>query len=282
MTKNFNSKSSGWVMKHFGITRGKLDKYDELIAPETRVDQQFNKNKYREYRYEDIEQMWYIHMLSQMGMQMKEIKELIVQDEIAFRNAVVQRIKDLEIEKRRIEGMISIAKMCRVTGRIPLPKDFAAVPFADYRESVLQKWSSNSSAQSKLMVALADHRLETSQSKCESDKENLSLAKLSDEDLLELSKIDIATIIEIAAVEQQLAYLYPIDVTSVKVLEVIKQYCVLVQKLSGETDYSLNQVADYLSSQFYDGDGSVELIHKYGKERQEYIASAFEHFATNT
>ena len=63
MSENFKPKPSGWVMKHFGITRGKLDKYDELIAPETRSDQQFNKNKYREYRYEDIEQMWYIHML---------------------------------------------------------------------------------------------------------------------------------------------------------------------------------------------------------------------------
>ncbi|MBQ8512760.1 MAG: hypothetical protein IJ497_09110, partial [Clostridia bacterium] len=63
MAENFEPKSSGWVMKHFGITRGKLDKYDELIAPGTRVKQQFNKNKYREYQYEDLEKMWYIHML---------------------------------------------------------------------------------------------------------------------------------------------------------------------------------------------------------------------------
>ena len=131
MSENFKPKSSGWVMNHFGITRGKLDKYDELILPETRSDQQYNKNKYREYRYEDIEKMWYIHMLSQMGMHMKEIKELLKQDELTFREAVIQRIEALETEKRRIEEMISIAKMCRVTGRIPLPKDFATVSFAD-------------------------------------------------------------------------------------------------------------------------------------------------------
>ena len=59
-------------------------------------------------------------------------------------------------------------------------------------------------------------------------------------------------------------------------------YCACVQKMSGEDDYPLNRVADHLSSQFYDGDGSVELIRKYGKERQEYMASAFEYFAQNT
>ena len=276
MAENFKPKSSGWVMKHFGITRGKLDKYDELITPETRSDQQFNKNKYREYRYEDIEQMWYIHMLSQMGMQMKEIKELVGREEIVFRDAVIQRIEDLEAEKRRIEGMISIAKMCRVTGRIPLPKDFASVLFADYREAVLQKWSSNKSSESKLMMALADYRLETSVS--ESEKK---LTELSDDELLELSKLDMITLIEIAACEQQLADLYPMSVNSLEVVEAVKQYCVLMQKLADDSEYPLHRVADHLSSQFFAGDGSVELKRKYGKERQEYIASAFEHFATN-
>lgn len=282
MSDNFKPKSSGWVMKHFGITRGKLDKYDELISPDTRSDQQYNKNKYREYRYEDIEQMWYIHMFSQMGMQMKEIKELVGQDEIVFRETVIQRIEDLEAEKRRIEGMISIAKMCRVTGRIPLPKDFATVPFADYREAVLQKWSSNQSASSKLMMALADYRLETSQSECLSDTTMAQLSELSEEDLLELSKLDMVSMIEMAAIEQQLASLFPTDVSSEDVIENVKRYCVLMQKIAGEDDYPLNRVADHVSSQFFDGDASVELIRKYGKERQEYIASAFEYFAQNT
>jgi DNA-binding transcriptional MerR regulator len=282
MSENFKPKSSGWVMNHFGITRGKLDKYDELISPDTRSDQQYNKNKYREYRYEDIEKMWYIHMLSQMGMQMKEINELVQQDEIVFREAVIQRIEDLEAEKRRIEGMISIAKMCRVTGRIPLPKDFATIPFADYREAVLQKWSSDHSSESKLMMALADYRLETLQSNSDTDGKEVQLTDLSENDLQELSKLDIMTIIEMAAAEQQLARLFPTDITSKEVLETVKTYCACAQEMSGEDDYPLNRVADHLSSQFYDGDGSVELIRKYGKERQEYMASAFEYFAQNT
>ena len=282
MSENFKPKSSGWVMNHFGITRGKLDKYDELISPETRSDQQYNKNKYREYRYEDIEKMWYIHMLSQMGMQMKEIKEMVGQDEIVFREAVIQRIEDLEAEKRRIEGMISIAKMCRVTGRIPLPKDFATVPFADYREAVLQHWSSNQSSESKLMMALADYRLETMQSDCAADGKEVQLTDLSESDLQKLSKLDMMTVIEMAAAEQQLVRLFPTDITSAEVIETVKKYCACVQIMSGDDDFPLNRVADHLSSQFYDGDGSVELIRKYGKERQEYIASAFEYFAQNT
>lgn len=279
MPENFKPKSSGWVMKHFDITRGKLDKYDELIAPETRSDQQFNKNKYREYRYEDIEKMWYIHMLSQMGMQMKEIKELQHHDDTEFREAVIQRIESLEAEKRRIEGMISIAKMCRVTGRIPLPKDFATVPFADYREAVLQKWSTNESSESKLIMALADYRLETTERELTAGNQAMELSDLSEDELLELSKIDILTMIEMAAIQQQLANLFPMDIASKEVVDAVKQYCILMQKVTGDDD-SLNRIAEHMSSQFFDGDASIDLIHKYGKERQEYIASAFEHFGT--
>lgn len=276
MSENFKPKPSGWVMKHFGITRGKLDKYDELIAPETRSDQQFNKNKYREYRYEDIEQMWYIHMLSQMGMQMKEIKELVGQDEIVFRNAVIQRIEDLEAEKRRIEGMISIAKMCRVTGRIPLPKDFASIPFADYREAVLQKWSSNNSSESKLMMALADYQLEN-QSPTSHAEELLS--KMTDDDFEAFQRINLLSIVKIVALEDQLAHLYPQEVSSSEVMAVVAEYCECLHSIYGDSEYTVKRIADHTSSQFYDGDKSVEILNRYGKEKQEYMASAFEYFA---
>lgn len=276
MAENFKPKSSGWVMKHFGITRGKLDKYDELITPETRSDQQFNKNKYREYRYEDIEQMWYIHMLSQMGMQMKEIKELVGQEEIVFRDAVVQRIEDLEAEKRRIEGMISIAKMCRVTGRIPLPKDFATVPFADYREAVLQKWSSNNSSESKLMMALADYQLENQSPTSQAEK---FLSEMTDDDFEAFQRINLLSLVKIVALEDQLAHLYPQEVSSSEVMAVVAEYCECLYSIYGDPEYTVKRIADHTSSQIYDGDKSVEIVNRYGKEKQEYMASAFEYFA---
>ena len=279
MAENFEPKSSGWVMKHFGITRGKLDKYDELIAPGTRVKQQFNKNKYREYQYEDLEKMWYIHMLSQMGMQMKEIKELIQQDELTFRDAIIQRIETLETEKHRIEGMISIAKMCRVTGRIPLPKNFATVPFAAYREKVQQNWNCEKSASSKLMLALADYQLENQPRSEDADR---FLSEMTDDVLAELQNVDLLSVIKMLSLEEQLARIYPQDVSSDEVMTIIKEYCECIRGFTNDSDYPLNRVADHISSQFYDGDKSVEMLNRYGKERQEYMASAFEYFAANT
>ena len=131
------------------------------------------------------------------------------------------------------------------------------------------------------VMALADYRLETMQSDCAADGKEVQLTDLSESDLQKLSKLDMMTVIEMAAAEQQLVR-FPTDITSEEVIETVKKYCACVQIMSGDDDFPLNRVADHLSSQFYDGDGSVELIRKYGKERQEYIASAFEYFAQNT
>ena len=292
MAENFKPKTSGWVLKHFGITRGKLEKYDELIVPETRESQKYNKNQYREYQYEDIEKLWYIHMLSQMGMQMREIKALAQKDEISFREVVIQRIEDLEAEKRRIEGMISIAKRCRATGRIPLPRDFADVPFADYRDKVWREWRCDDTPASRWMSEFSEYKLDHPRDNADVEKLlsiiecefGKKLHEFSEEDLCEMAEFipqDFQSVLVMASWELEIARMYPQEVSSAAVQNAALSYCLWQQRWIGEQDCPVGRIADHLASQFFDGDASIELVHKYGKERQEYIARAFEYFAAH-
>lgn len=294
MSQNFTPKTSGWVMNHFGITRGKLAKYDEIINPKVRIDHQSKeKNQYREYQYDDIQKLWYIHMFSQMGMEIKEIKNLLDHaNEFKFREAVIQRMEALEAEKHRLDGLISIAKMCRLQGRMPIPKDFVSVTFSEFREDVQKEWNCDKSPISRLMSGLSDYQLKQpadndilefflSQIEDEFGKKIFELSEEESEELRELYKFDLYTVIETEALIQHIANLYPQDISSKEVMSAVKKYCIAFNRLTKDEDYPLNRTAEYMASQFYSGDQSVTLIKKYGNEKQVYISDAFQYFAEN-
>ena len=126
-----------WVEEHLGITRKALRCYEAagILPP--------NENgAYRSYDDDDIKQIWMIRVLQGMGFTIKEIANLINDEESDLNQAITKKIEDLKLEILEKERHLGYAEQIKMLGRFPsFPKELGNITYQEFSENALENWN---------------------------------------------------------------------------------------------------------------------------------------------
>ena len=141
-----------WVEDNLGVTRKALRVFEEAgLMPE-------NKNRqYRNYNEDDLDRIWMIRVLQGMGYSIKEIVNMVSDDEFDFDVSISQKIVQLEEKKAELERHLGYAKTIKFTGRFPLrPKKMGDIKFNDFQKHAIEGWNIYSDPRGEAYVQLVD------------------------------------------------------------------------------------------------------------------------------
>ena len=129
-----------WIKDNLGINRKVIKNYEReglLSAMEYRNP----RNNYREFSREDVERIWFYKCLQGMGFTVKEIKAMSEDEEFDFREALTEKIKNMEEELKEIEVYINYAKTIKYTGAIPCVKEVGSITYKDFIKKAHENWN---------------------------------------------------------------------------------------------------------------------------------------------
>lgn len=140
--------SEPWIVRNIGISRealaiyrgAKYEKY-KFVEPITK-NEDFVERRY--YSKRDIQKIMKIKMLVDMGYSLKEIQQ-IEDKKTDSRDVIVEKIEKLEKEKEKIDLMLGVTEMIKVTGKYPLCAitDVDKMKYEDFLEKVVKEWNAN-------------------------------------------------------------------------------------------------------------------------------------------
>lgn len=141
-----------WVEDNLGVTRKALRGFEEAgLMPKNQGRQ------YRDYDEDDIDRIWTIRVLQGMGYKLKEIVNMVNDENFDFDDSIAQKIEELEKEKMKIETHLGYAKAIKLTGRIPFrPRKMGEMKFEDFQQDALERWNITNDPQGAEYAKLAD------------------------------------------------------------------------------------------------------------------------------
>ena len=141
-----------WVEDNLGVTRKALRGFEEAgLMPKNQGRQ------YRDYDEDDIDRIWTIRVLQGMGYKLKEIVNMVNDENFDFDDSIAQKIEELEKEKMKIETHLGYAKAIKLTGRVPFrPRKMGEMKFEDFQQDALERWNITNDPQGAEYAKLAD------------------------------------------------------------------------------------------------------------------------------
>ena len=174
-----------WVEENLGLTRKALRVFEKAgLMPKNKDGQ------YRDYNDDDIDRIWTIRVLQGMGYSIKEIGDMLSDDEFDFDNFISRKIVQLESNIANLKQRLGYAKAIKLTGCFPLrPKKMGEVKFEDFQNDAIEKWNISADPQGEAYAQLAETILSKSAEEWDnSDLESmlsvLEIIKSMDSDLL--------------------------------------------------------------------------------------------------
>lgn len=263
-----------WIEKYMGITRKTLLTYEDrgFVTPQRNPDTNF-----REYSDEELMRIWQIKLLVELGYSFKEIVELGQDEKITIRDSINIKIKKLEQEKERIEQLIGVARMIKVTGRVPTIKTdkLGEKVFEDFFQFVKANWNVNTDPQLSKYATLIEHLSEKPQDEW-TEKEMLQFMEYTDDAQLEMA-------LTIHQYYMDILDRKSLGVGDISIQGVVQQlYDYFRIKCSEyEVDLSLESFGDFLGNTLIDGSSALMLEEQYGKEGCQFIFEAIEYYVQN-
>lgn len=140
-----------WVADNLGITRDMLRYYEkEKLLPA-------NENRhYRNYSDEDIERIWGIKLLIDIGFTAKEIYALMNMPDFDFDTAIAKKVKELERKHEEDVIYLEFAKSIKFLGRIPTTSKIGSVKFDDFLAYAHENWNFYDDPRSAPFMQIAD------------------------------------------------------------------------------------------------------------------------------
>ena len=110
----------GKMAKRAGVTVRALQHYDAkgLLSPSSS-----SEGGFRLYTDKDMEKLWRILLLRELGYKLKSIKEIMDSPDFDMRNSIGKHIELLVQKKERLESLIVYANIIKMTGIIPFYSD---------------------------------------------------------------------------------------------------------------------------------------------------------------
>ena len=141
-----------WVEDNLGVTRKALRVFEKAgLMPENKGGQ------YRDYDDDDIDRIWTIRVLQGMGYSIKEICNMVSDDEFDFDTSISQKVEQLEEKKVELERHLGYAKTIKLIGRFPSrPKKMGEVKFEDFQDDAIERWNISGDPQGEAYAKLAE------------------------------------------------------------------------------------------------------------------------------
>lgn len=129
--------SENWIAKKVGISRETVRLYVKkgYICPE-------QPNYKVLYSRKDVQKIMYIKMLIDIGYTHADI-EKIARNEIDFCAGVAKKIDELKKEKEKIEMLIGVSEMIKLTGEVPICKckGIGEITYLGFIKKVKEEWN---------------------------------------------------------------------------------------------------------------------------------------------
>lgn len=141
-----------WVEDNLGVTRKALRVFEKAgLMPENKGAQ------YRDYDDDDIDRIWTIRVLQGMGYSIKEISDMVSDDEFDFDASISQKVVQLEAKMTELKRHLGYAKTIKLTGRFPSrPKKMGDVKFEEFQNDAINKWNISDDPQGEAYAQLAE------------------------------------------------------------------------------------------------------------------------------
>ena len=144
-----------WVRENLEITREMLRYYEkEGLIPIEKT--RNHSNNYRDYSKEDLERVWGIKLLIEIGFSAKEIRSFVNDSEFDFYDAICKKVKELEDEQAKLSLTLDFAKTIKLTGCAPNRAPLGSIKFSDYMAYVKNNWNFYQDPQDKKMAEVVE------------------------------------------------------------------------------------------------------------------------------
>lgn len=253
-----------WLSDNLGITRDMIRHYEKakLIPANT-------ENKYRNYSDEEIERIWGIKLLIEIGFSTKEIYALMHDPEFDFDTAIAKKVKKLEQEYDKMSHCLGFAKTIKMTGRIPTTSKIGSIRFDDFIAIVRENWDIYNDPHTVSLMKKEDEYLSKSL------KEEQSIWG-------EIENFDTRKRIYACAllgyfqiISDMKEFTYDSDVVQ-KVVRLLHEYMNAQPEFEGKITPQF--IARDTASLFVAGDVSKDYEKIYGKEGCQFIAQALAYY----
>ena len=253
-----------WVEDNLGVSRKALRNFEKLgLMPAN------EGGGYRNYSDEDIERIWYIRVLQNVGYSLKEIAKITI-DGTFDTASIEEKIKELESKKADIENHLNYAKTIKFTGRIPTrPKDMGTISCQEFNEKAINEWNTNTEPCLKKYQEMADFILNTP----EDEFKYTDLGKLFEffQGLQEMRNHADDIMIELI-IPDEIIKRKNNGSTDPEVQLLVKM--LYENMLNSSPDMSLYQFVKFVSSSYICGDIARIQEQKYGKDGCAFMADA--------
>lgn len=130
-------KTANWINKNLGISRKTVQLYtriySDIIHPEIKKNV---SNTNLIYSDDDIEKIWLIKLLIEVGYSHDEVKEFFDKKD-NIKELLINKIEELETRKSELEHLIGFVKYVKVTGAIPeINSNSKVIKFNEYLKIV--------------------------------------------------------------------------------------------------------------------------------------------------
>lgn len=269
------SYNTHWIEKYIGITRKTLLTYEKkgFVKPERN-----SVTDFREYSDEDLMRIWQIKLLVELKYSAKEITELILDEDTPIRDSIDKKIKKLEKEKEKIEQLIGVARMIKVTGRMPTIKmdRLGETVFEDFLQFVKANWNVNVDPKVSEYAALIERLSEKPQSEWTED-EMLQFMQHMDETQIEMS-------LSIHKYCTAILESESLGITDLFIQDLVEQLYECFGEFYAEQGVKLSPIKfwDLFGNALIDGSSALMFEQQYGKKGCQFIFEAIEYFAKNS
>lgn len=135
----------GQVAKKIGITVRTLQYYDKesLFSPSST-----SEGGFRLYTEKQMEKLWRILLLRELGYQLNDIKEIMDNPNYDLRNSIEKHIEELTKKKGRLENLIGYARTIKMMGIIPQNfNEYGDITFDEFIEVSKNSWNMSTFAE---------------------------------------------------------------------------------------------------------------------------------------
>lgn len=258
-----------WVEDNLGVTRKALRVFEKAgLMPENKGAQ------YRDYDDDDIDRIWAIRVLQGMGYSIKEIGDMVSDDEFDFDTSISKKVVQLEAKMIELKRHLGYAKTIKLTGRFPSrPKKMGDVKFEEFQNDAIERWNISGDPQGEAYAQLA----ETILSKPTEKWDNSDLGRmLSVFEMMKNMDLDLLlaehVLPKAICKRKDLGANHP-DI-QLMVNLIYENQNALCQAQGMEGEMTIKQFSRFCSSSYSAGDVAKLKASEYSEEDCEFIAEA--------
>lgn len=262
--------TSGWLDKNLGITRDAIRYYREKgLLNDCGGRNPINNRK--EYEEKDVDKIWSIKVLIDIGYTAEEIKEIMNNPNFDFYESITQKASQLEAEVEKKTACLEFVKTIKLTGRIPVVNQMGSLKYDDFIKTAKEHWNIYADPELGPYMRIAEKYI--TQEKRELSQDDLEKT-IELYDVLD-QKMNVGVLYGYFQILSDMQDLHPACETVQRVVRLLHKHW--MERISEEVTENSERVYFFVSrlgSSFLTGSTAKGYETLYGKEGCVFIAKA--------